>query len=166
MTRSEQAGQAPMEDSQHRWSYQALLPSDLRSASTARQFVSHRLAEHDLRHLIDDVRLVASELATNAALHARRPFSVGLRGDDRFVVLSVRDSSRPAPVGPSARAIARWGPALAVVEGVTHDWGVVPGAAAPKGVWASFAVAAERTAEAEFTSVASMALARGRAAGA
>ena len=132
-------GVSPTTWSRPAWSYQALLPSDLRSASFAREFVSHRLAAHDLQHLVLDVRLVASELATDAVLRARRPFRLSLRGGDRRVMLSVRGSSRSAPAQPCARALDTRARGLSIVDTFTHDWGIedCPGG---KGVWAAFEV--------------------------
>ena len=121
------------------WSYQALLPPDLRSASFTREFVSHRLAAHDLHHLVHDVRLVASELATDAVLRAHRPVILSLCGGDRLVMLSVRGSSRSAPAQPCARALDSKARGLSIVDSVTHDWGVLHGPGG-KGVWAAFEV--------------------------
>lgn len=122
-----------------RWSYQALLPSDPRSASFARELVCHRLTEHDLQHLVHDVRLVASELATDAVLRTPRPFVMSLRGDDRLVLLGVRESSRSAPVQPRWRALATRGRGLSIVDSLTDDWGVRRGPGG-RGVWATFDV--------------------------
>jgi anti-sigma regulatory factor (Ser/Thr protein kinase) len=128
--------------SRPRWSYQALLPSDPRSASFAREFVCNRLAEHDLEHLVHDVRLVASELATNAVLRARRPFIVSLRGGDRRVLLSVRDSSRSGLARPCARALDTRGRGLSIVDSLAHEWGIQHGPGGT-GVWAAFEVRRE-----------------------
>jgi anti-sigma regulatory factor (Ser/Thr protein kinase) len=122
------------------WQHQALLPPDPASAATVREFVCRGLSDHDLPHLIDDVRLAASELATNAVLHARQPFTVSLRGDDCLVVLSVRDSSRRSPVQGAAQETDTHGRGLAIVEAVSHDWGVHRGTGTAKSVWASFEV--------------------------
>lgn len=64
------------------WSHRTDLPAEPVSTSKARDFVCAHLAEHDLRHLVDDIRLVASELATNAMAHAQTPFSVTLAQTD------------------------------------------------------------------------------------
>ena len=125
--------------SRPRWSYQALLPSDPRSASFAREFVSHRLVEHGLEDLVHDVRLVVSELATNAVLRGRGPFIVRLRGGDRLVLLSVRDSSRTSPVQPCARALDSRRRGLSILDSLTDDWGIEHGPGG-KGVWAAFDV--------------------------
>ena len=126
--------------SQFIWSQQALLPPDPASAATVREFVRQGLTDHDLPHLIDDVRLAASELATNAVLHARQPFTVSLRGDDCLVVLCVRDPCRRSPVQGAAEDTDTHGRGLAIVEALSHDWGVDRGTGTAKSVWASFEV--------------------------
>jgi hypothetical protein len=59
-------------------------------------------------YLVDDVQLVVSELATNAILHARTPFTVTLDGFDDLVFLTVMDGSVMDGSGsPPARVTAR-----------------------------------------------------------
>ena len=57
------------------WSHETVLAAEPGSAAKARAFVLQHLAEHRLLYLVDDVRMVASELATNAVLHARTAFT-------------------------------------------------------------------------------------------
>ena len=129
--------------SQAIWSHQALLPPDPASAAQAREFVCKGLTDHDLPHLINDVRLVASELETNAVLHARQPFSVSLRGDDCLVVLSVQDLSHQSPIRGTAQASDTQGRGLAIVESLSQNWGVDRNNGTAKSVWASFEVTPE-----------------------
>ena len=79
------------------WSYRCTFPAEAESASKTRDFISQHLAEHNLSYLGDGVRLVVSELATNAMLHARTPFTVSLEQLARGVLLTVRDGSPSAP---------------------------------------------------------------------
>jgi anti-sigma regulatory factor (Ser/Thr protein kinase) len=51
------------------WSDHTVLPASPDSPAEARAFVVRLLVEHRLLYLVDDVRLVASELATNAVVH-------------------------------------------------------------------------------------------------
>jgi hypothetical protein len=76
-------------NAQH-WSHATTFEATPISASEARAFVSHRLLGHRLVHLTDPVRLVASELATNALVHAQTACSVTLSADDHAVMLTVR----------------------------------------------------------------------------
>ena len=125
------------------WSHQALLPPHPASAARAREFICQCLTDHDLPHLVDDVRLAVSELATNAVLHARQPFTVSLRGDELLVVLSVHDPSQLSPVRGAAQASATQGRGLEIVASLSHDWGVDRSNGTAKSVWASFEVAPE-----------------------
>lgn len=121
------------------WMYTCTFPDEAGSASRARDFVSRHLAENDLSHLIDDVRLVASELATNAMLHARTPFTVCLEGLVRVVLLTVQDGSPSAPRRVDPTMTDTQGRGLFLVDHASHDWGVTLGPGASKLVWVEFA---------------------------
>jgi hypothetical protein len=121
-----------------RWSHEAALENEPVSASKARRFVSVYLAEHRLSYLADDMRLVASELATNAMNHARTPFTVGLADAGESVLLTVRDGSLALPHEVSASVRDSHGRGLAVVGLLSRDWGVTTGPEVSKVVWASF----------------------------
>lgn len=120
------------------WSHETELPAAAVSASCARDFVCLHLGEHDLTYIEDDVRLVASELATNALRHALTPFTVALRGDGRSVLLIVQDGSSSVPVLVSAGRMDTDGRGLWIVEALSDDWGVTHGRGVGKSVWASF----------------------------
>jgi len=114
------------------------LSADPSSASSAREFVRVHLLSHGLGHLVEDVRLVVSELATNAVRHAGCRFTVVLEVSDHAVLLSVADSS---PTVPVRRLVDPWeggGRGLALVEGLSSRWGV-DATTRSKTVWASFA---------------------------
>ena len=93
------------------------------SVSTARKFVSEVLGpvDEDVR---DTALLLASELVTNAILHAHTPLQVEILVDDEHalvcvadrlpgVVLAVRDRSRDRPGGRG----------LALVADLSEQWG-------------------------------------------
>ncbi len=120
------------------WSHRTTLERDLGSSARARDFVRARLVEHSLDGLVDDVRLVASELATNALVHAQTPFSVTIAGDDRSVLLTVRDGSTVVPARRTAQVLATSGRGLAIVEQLSQRWGAETDAAGTKSVWAWF----------------------------
>lgn len=122
------------------WSHEIELPAALVSVSTARGFICRHLEQHGLAHLEDDVRLVASELVTNALVHAGTAFLVTLRGTPGRVVLTVQDGSSEVPVRPAAGlALEPGGRGLAIVTELSDDWGVVRIDGRAKSVWASFA---------------------------
>jgi hypothetical protein len=122
------------------WSHHATFEASPISASGVRDFVTRRLIDHGLLYLVDPVRLVASELATNALLHAQTAFSVTLEAPERTVLLTVRDDSLALPTRRAAQAMDPAGRGLAIVDIISHDWGINEGGAGSKAVWASFAL--------------------------
>src|SRR3954468_21586633 len=110
------------------WSHETVLAAEPGSAAKARAFVLEHLVEHRLLYLVDHVRLVASELAANAVVHARTAFTVTLEGGLQSVLLAVRDGSSPRPPPPSAdilpSASATSGRGLLVVSMFSESWGV------------------------------------------
>jgi hypothetical protein len=103
----------------------------------ARRFVSDTLRRkgHDAG-LINDAQLVVSELATNAVIHARSAFSVGVRSSHRGARLSVRDASPRRPVIPGRASETGRGRGLRLVAALAADWGVLEAATTGKTVWA------------------------------
>ena len=132
------AGNAPY------WSYQASFTASAISASQARRFVSRHLLEHRLLYLVDPVRLVMSELATNSLVHAQTAFTVTLAGLDETVLLTVRDGSLALPARRAAQTLDPGGRGLEIVDIVSLDWGINEDGAGSKAVWASFAVRGPR----------------------
>jgi serine phosphatase RsbU (regulator of sigma subunit) len=63
----------------------------------ARALVSETMREWGLRHLANDMMLIADEMVANAVRHARTPLRVELRRTGERVVLEVTDSSREEP---------------------------------------------------------------------
>ena len=93
------------------WSHEATFEASPTSAFHARTFVSQHLIDHRLLYLVDPVRLVTSELATNALVHAQTAFSVNLAASDQAVLLTVRDESRALPYPacrPSHGSVRSW----------------------------------------------------------
>ena len=117
--------------------YEVRLGADLSSPSKARDFVRDHLVAHGADHLVEDIRLVASELATNAVRHAGSAFTVGLDVGDHDVRLWVWDSSPSAPTKVAGDPMGAGGRGLALVEVLSSQWGValLDGS---KTVWATF----------------------------
>jgi len=126
------------------WSHEIKLEATPISASEARAFVTQCLIEHRLLYLVDSVRLVASELATNALVHAQTAFTVTLSQPDGVVLLAVRDSSEALPVPGAARVMDTHGRGLEIVNLISHGWGMDPDEGGHKAVWASFALRQRR----------------------
>ncbi|MDT0213191.1 ATP-binding protein [Rothia sp. ARF10] len=120
------------------WSHEALLAGEPRSAGLARDFVRIHLLAHHLPHLIDDMRLVVSELATNAVLHARTPFVVTLSSSSATVLLEIQDASTSAVVLRSPGVLDTSGRGMVIVELLSQEWGQIIDTRGYKHVWASF----------------------------
>ena len=126
---------------QYDWCHETTLDHNPRSPGRARAFVVHHLNSHRLHYLVEPVRLIASELATNALVHAQTAFTLTLSEWDGVVTVSVEDA-QPA----RALALAAWpdlladrGRGLAIVDQVSDKWGVSTDPHGGKLVWASFA---------------------------
>ena len=96
-------------------------PAELR---LARRFVDETATEWGLESICDDARLITSELAANAVLHARTDFRVTLRSDGLgHLRIEVRDGkghmSSPAPPLPAATS----GRGLVLVSTLATAWG-------------------------------------------
>lgn len=122
------------------WSHETQFPSEVESVPRARHFVCSLLIDHRLLYLVEDVRLVVSELATNAVRHAKTPIIVTLEQVDRSVLLTVTDGSLAPPVRQAVALLDTGGRGLSIVALVSHDWGVIRGPGETKSVWASFAL--------------------------
>ena len=102
-------------------------PADVTAASEARHRLDatlRRLGHADA--LLEDARVVVTELAANAVLHAGSAFSVSIAGDGARLRIGVRDRSRamPAPQEPSAHRLS--GRGLVIVSALASRWGVEP----------------------------------------
>lgn len=129
----------------------ATFPPALVSARRARAFLAIALAAEgiDQPDLEDRLRLVASELVTNAVLHARTDIEVRLIVDATLVSLEVLDQSdRPIMrarvdahrAGPTPAHTATSGRGLVLVDALSDSWGVNDIVGHPgKAVWANFA---------------------------
>jgi anti-sigma regulatory factor (Ser/Thr protein kinase) len=108
------------------------------SVRRARQFTLRTLASWGADVLEDDVRVVASELATNALLHARTRFTLTLTLENDRLRLSMADGS---PNRPRMRrfdtAEATTGRGLRMVAELSQAWGVEQDGEG-KAVWCEF----------------------------
>jgi anti-sigma regulatory factor (Ser/Thr protein kinase) len=111
-------------------------PDDTAPAA-ARRFIQEALTRWGHRGcVIDDARLLMSELVTNAVTHTRAPFSVSIASHSSKLRLAVRDASSAIPVtGERSGDAPTGGRGLQIVAAVADDWGAVPGPLG-KTVWA------------------------------
>jgi hypothetical protein len=125
-------------DSSTHWEHETQLPNEPLSASRARAFVCQHLVEHRLLQLVDPIRVVVSELATSAIVHADAPFTVTLSMTDDTVVLSVQDDSSAALADPVTEVSGPHADASAIVGILSEQWGVDTDPRSGKTVWAKF----------------------------
>jgi anti-sigma regulatory factor (Ser/Thr protein kinase) len=104
------------------------LPAVPSAATTARLEVTRKLSQRIAGGLLEDVRLLLTELITNALRHA------GMTADDEIGVkaelsegtvrLEVRDPGRDGPVKRREPGPRGGGYGLLLVERLTDQWGV------------------------------------------
>ena len=124
------------------WTYKDSWDPAPASVALARGFVTSHLERHDLLRILNEVRLVASELATNAVRHAQTPFSVSLAQDGADVTLAVSDGSARLPLPAQPDVLALGGRGLFMVATYSAAWGVTPEPGGGKSVWATFSAEA------------------------
>lgn len=127
-----------MDHQQTSWTHTVSFAADPASAARARDFVCAHLLVHGLPTLVDDLRLVTSELTTNAMEHAQTPFRLTLAREGHSVLLSVQDGSSGLPRLAHVGSAEPHGRGLALVDRLSSGWGVDVEAGATKVVWARF----------------------------
>ncbi len=90
-------------------------PATPEAVAHARRFVAHQLPDLPRQ---SDLVLVVSELAANAVLHARTPFTVKLALTEEVARVEVSDQSPELPQPPRNRH------GMGVLEVVADRWGV------------------------------------------
>ena len=110
------------------------LAPEAESARRARRFVERALSSWKCLELIEITVLLANELVTNSVLHARTHMRLELAKLPSGVRVQVSDHDE-APVSPRrARLDSEGGRGLALVEGISDNWGIERGRAG-KTVW-------------------------------
>lgn len=103
------------------------LPSDPSAVPTARRFAAQVVSGHGgSREVVDKTRLLVTELATNAVVHAHSPIRLSVTPvDDDAVRIEVRDDD-PRPLRPPQMpgADATSGRGLWLVSSLSRAWGV------------------------------------------
>jgi anti-sigma regulatory factor (Ser/Thr protein kinase) len=101
----------------------APFPPEPSSVTDARHFVADSLAAEGCpRATVETAKILVSELASNAVVHARSPFQVSVRQHDHSLTVAVADGST---VRPRPREItSSGGRGLHLVEALANDWGV------------------------------------------
>lgn len=109
------------------------------NASRARRFAAEELAAWGVPQ--ECVILVVSELVTNAILHARSEFEVGLFHLGEHVRIEVCDDNPRLPVFEGVtHEGAHSGRGLEMVQVLAERWGVEPHVGHGKTVWCEIAI--------------------------
>jgi anti-sigma regulatory factor (Ser/Thr protein kinase) len=101
---------------------QITLACDAASPGLARRFVRQALERWSLGEVTETAELLASELVTNAVVHAGTPAVLTVRLRAPYLLVEVADGSDRAPV-PVAEPGAENGRGLQLVEQVAASWG-------------------------------------------
>lgn len=116
------------------------------SPAQAREFVERYCRDHDVPYLVEDIRLVVSELVTNAVVHARTRIRVRIEELPSCVKLTVYDESLDLPVLSLAGHLVaedESGRGLWLVDACSDAWGTDLEDVDGKSTWAVFAVRPE-----------------------
>jgi anti-sigma regulatory factor (Ser/Thr protein kinase) len=100
------------------------LPPEPESAAAGRSFVSAQVGDYLSPEERDTAVLLASELITNAILHARTPLQVGVTCWPRRVMVSVGDRNLLRPEQQPYSEERTGGRGLGFVDALAHRWGV------------------------------------------
>jgi anti-sigma regulatory factor (Ser/Thr protein kinase) len=113
----------------------AVLPASFWAPAAARRFVAAAARRLGGADVAEDAALVATELATNAVVHARSSFNVEVARTDGAVRVTVTDHRPELPVPRPAARNATTGRGLRIVAAVADKWGT-RSAGTGKSVWA------------------------------
>ena len=100
------------------------LPATAESVPEARRFVREALGDLGAAGVCDDAVAMVSELATNAVIHARSPYTIVVRGDGDAVRVAVHDRSAVIPRRRAYGVDATTGRGLRLVATMSSDWGI------------------------------------------
>ena len=100
------------------------LTAEASSAERARRFVERTLTSWNCMELIEVTVLLANELVTNSVLHANTDIRVEITKLPTGVRVQVSDHDVALVTPRRASVHAEGGRGLALVEGISDDWGV------------------------------------------
>ena len=125
------------------WRFNEQFPANPTAASTARNAVTTRIiAEPQLRvgsETVDNVRLVVSELATNAVQASSDDFTLVVEVHHGEARVEVADTSQALPHVEDPSSTDAHGRGLLLVAAIATDWGV-DSRAVGKTVWATLSL--------------------------
>lgn len=109
-------------------------PAVASSAADARGFAVHALADLPA-DVVEDIRLMVSELASNAIEHARTSFDLTIHRSRQEIRVEVTDFGAGTPAMRSPGPGVVKGRGLQVVNMVSTEWGVQQESESAKTVW-------------------------------
>jgi len=112
----------------------ATLPADLSSAAPARELAAQAVRGWDEPDLEATIKLLVTELVTNAVRHAESHVQVKINVDGDVVRVEVRDEDPTAPTLIVADTYAESGRGIALIDTLSSAWGITP-ASDSKRVW-------------------------------
>ena len=96
----------------------------------ARRFLRARLAGNASDEIVDDVLLVASEVVTNAVIHAGTAIHLGVTYDQNAILVTVQDLADPIAVerirGLPRSDLDESGRGMSVISTLSDDFGWQP----------------------------------------
>jgi anti-sigma regulatory factor (Ser/Thr protein kinase) len=98
-------------------------PMTVGSVGEARRFITEVLARCD-EGVVTVARLLTSELATNALIHAHTSFDVLISEQEGVIRVAVTDESSEMPAVLSLSRSAQSGRGLLLLKELSEDWGV------------------------------------------
>ena len=125
------------------WANELHVAPVVTAPALARAFVEEYCHQRDLSYLVDDIRLVVSELVTNAVVHARSRIRVTIQELSFCVRLVVYDESVDVPLPSLGNRVvndSENGRGLWIVDACSTDWGTDLNGDEGKSTWAVFAV--------------------------
>lgn len=97
---------------------------DLRSAGEARRFVDDTLEDWNCGELVDTVKLLVSELVTNAVVHAHSEVELAVQLRPEKVRIEVIDAADDVIHRRDAAEEAQSGRGMALIEALSSAWGI------------------------------------------
>ena len=112
------------------------LPANTGSGVLARRFVTEACSAWQVEGLVDDARMVTSELVENAVLRGRSHPQLGLDLRRGVLTIAVRDDDPARPEWQTVGLSATDGRDVFMVDAVARSWGYSPTWGGGKVVWA------------------------------
>jgi anti-sigma regulatory factor (Ser/Thr protein kinase) len=130
------AGPAEL-DSSRAGQSQVFLPLP-EAVAAARHFVARALRDWRGHGLLTDASMIASELATNAVLHASTPFLLSIHQSRDAILIRIEDGEMEHAERQESQEHELSGRGMAIVQALSTRWGSDP-VPAGKVVWAELA---------------------------